>query len=95
MLLGGDEFGHTQRGNNNAYCQDNEISWVDWHRQDPELVAFVARMAAIRKSRSAVSRPEFLTGARNARGQPDVVWYGADGKRMTHERMGQAACANA
>ena len=83
MLLAGDEFGNSQGGNNNAYCQDNEISWVDWQRQDPDLVAFVAKVTEIRKSHSAVSRPEFLTGARNARGQPDVVWYGADGKRMT------------
>jgi glycogen operon protein len=85
MMLGGDELGNSQGGNNNAYCQDNEISWVDWHRQDPELVAFVSKMIALRRSRSALSRPEFLTGARNPLGQPDVLWYGADGKRMTQE----------
>jgi isoamylase len=85
MLLAGDEFGNSQGGNNNAYCQDNEISWVDWHRQDPELVAFVAKLTALRKSRSALSRPEFLTGARNARGQHDVQWYAVDGKRMPQE----------
>src|SRR5207237_90687 len=85
MLLGGDEIGNSQGGNNNAYCQDNEISWIDWHEHDPELSAFVASLIALRRSRSALSRPEFLTGARNARGQPDVIWYSAEGKRMTPE----------
>jgi isoamylase len=85
MMLGGDELGNSQSGNNNAYCQDNEISWVDWHRQDPELVDFVSKLISLRRRRSALSRPEFLTGARNVRGQPDVLWYGADGKRMTNK----------
>jgi isoamylase len=85
MILGGDELGNSQGGNNNAYCQDNEISWVDWHRQDPELVAFVSKLTQLRKTHSALSRPEFLTGARNARGHPDVLWYSANGRRMPQE----------
>jgi glycogen operon protein len=89
MILGGDELGNSQGGNNNAYCQDNEISWVDWHRQDPELVGFVAKLTALRKSHSALSRPEFLSGARNARGHPDVLWYGANGKRMPQDEWGK------
>ena len=85
MLLGGDEIGNSQGGNNNAYCQDNAISWIDWDEHDPELSAYVASLISLRRSRSALSRPEFLSGARNARGQPDVIWYSAEGKRMTPE----------
>jgi isoamylase len=83
MLLAGDEMGNSQGGNNNAYCQDNEIGWVDWTRQDEELANFVARLTDLRLRRSALSRPAFLTGARNERGVPDVAWFGANGARMT------------
>ncbi|MBS7540664.1 glycogen debranching protein GlgX [Ancylobacter lacus] len=82
MLLGGDERSNSQGGNNNAYCQDNEIGWVDWSHEEPELTDFVARLSALRKSRSALSRPEFLTGIRNEMGQPDVSWFSSTGERM-------------
>jgi glycogen operon protein len=85
MLLAGDEIGNSQGGNNNAYCQDNEIGWVDWHKTDRSLVEFAARVIELRKRRSALARPEFLTGARNALGQPDVSWFSATGQRMTAE----------
>ncbi len=85
MVLAGDECSNTQGGNNNAYCQDNEIGWVNWSDADPELPKFVARLAALRKNHSALSRPEFLTGARNEMGQPDVVWFNNHGRRMTEE----------
>ncbi len=85
MLLAGDEIGNSQGGNNNAYCQDNEIGWVDWTGQDEALSAFVARLTELRKRRSALSRPAFLTGARNERGVPDVAWFGVNGARMTEE----------
>ncbi|MCK0195806.1 glycogen debranching protein GlgX [Ancylobacter sp. 6x-1] len=85
MMLGGDERSNSQGGNNNAYCQDNEIGWVDWSGDDTEITAFVARLTALRKSRSALSRPEFLTGSRNELGQPDVSWFGTDGERMSDE----------
>jgi isoamylase len=85
MLLAGDELNNGQGGNNNAYCQDNEIGWVDWDHQDPELIEFVSRMIKLRKARSAIARPEFLSGARNARGIPDVTWFGTHGERMTDE----------
>ncbi|MBR0648807.1 glycogen debranching protein GlgX [Roseomonas terrae] len=83
MLLAGDEIGNSQGGNNNAYCQDNEIGWVDWTRQDAALTDFVARLTDLRLRRSALSRPAFLTGARNERGVPDVAWFGANAARMT------------
>jgi len=85
MLLGGDERSNSQGGNNNAYCQDNEIGWVDWANDDSEMTDFVARLSALRKSYTALSRPEFLTGARNEMGQPDVAWFSNNGERMTDE----------
>jgi len=85
MVLAGDECSNTQGGNNNAYCQDNEIGWVNWSNDDPELPKFVARLADLRRNHSALSRPEFLTGARNEMGQPDVVWFNNHGERMTEE----------
>ncbi|MDQ0304583.1 glycogen debranching protein GlgX [Ancylobacter polymorphus] len=85
MLLAGDERSNSQGGNNNAYCQDNEIGWVDWSNDDPELPDFVARLAQLRKTHSCLSRPEFLTGSRNAMGQPDVAWFNNGGTRMTEE----------
>ncbi|MDB5416184.1 MAG: glycogen debranching enzyme GlgX [Rubritepida sp.] len=83
MMLAGDEMGNSQGGNNNAYCQDNEIGWIDWEGHDEELIDFVARLAKLRKGHSALSRPAFLTGARNERGVADVVWFAASGERMS------------
>ncbi|MCX5495964.1 glycogen debranching protein GlgX [Kaistia dalseonensis] len=85
MLLAGDELDNSQGGNNNAYCQDNEIGWVDWTRDDPELTAFVAKVIALRKGRSTFARAEFLTGARTKLGQRDVQWFGTGGARMTDQ----------
>lgn len=89
MLLAGDEVGNSQGGNNNAYCQDNEIGWVDWDGQDPGLAEFTARLAALRRRSSALARPEFLTGARSPRGQPDVTWFSASGARMSPEEWNE------
>jgi isoamylase len=71
MILGGDEFGRTQQGNNNAYCQDNEIGWVDWHLADAgaDLLRFWQRLVAFRGRHAVLRTPEFLTGA-------DVAWHG-------------------
>lgn len=82
MLLFGDECRRTQRGNNNAYCQDNEISWFDWRlvRKHPGLKRFVQALIAFRKAEPAVRRTEFLTGRPvHPDGLPDVSWYAADG----------------
>lgn len=85
MLLAGDEFGNSQGGNNNAYCQDNEIGWTDWSGHDPELQAFVRKLIDLRTHHSAISRPEFVSGARDAKGQPDIAWFSATGQRMRSE----------
>ena len=79
MLLGGDEIGRTQRGNNNAYCQDNEISWVDWGllTTNRDLFRFAQLLIAFRRAHPVLRQPDFLTGeARGALGRPDVMWHG-------------------
>ena len=79
MLLGGDELGRTQRGNNNAYCQDNEISWFDWSAVDSGLLAFTARLAAFRCAHPVFRRRRFLTGAETR----DLAWFTPAGTPMT------------
>src|SRR5947209_5060290 len=73
MLLGGDELGRTQNGNNNAWCQDNEISWFDWEHVDSDLVEFTKRLVRLRQEHPVFRRASFLTG-REVRGSglPDV-----------------------
>ncbi len=79
MLLGGDEFGRTQQGNNNAYCQDNEISWFDWSRADPGLLAFTRRLIALRNEHPVLRRRRFLTGADRS----GLDWFTPAGTAMT------------
>lgn len=82
MLLAGDEVGHTQGGNNNAYAQDNETTWIDWSRGDGALADFVARLVALRKARPVLRQRRFLHAReRSADGVPDVIWRRADGQR--------------
>src|SRR5207248_7651629 len=86
MLLGGDELGRTQRGNNNAWCQDNELSWYDWSFDDRgrRLLAFVRRLIAFRQQHPAFRRRGFFTGSGpNGSGLPDIWWFRADGGKMT------------
>ena len=83
MLLGGDELGRTQQGNNNAYCQDDEVSWYDWERMDWDTVAFVQRVATLRRNHPQLRGPEFSTGHRRANGAGDIVWFTAAGNEMT------------
>ena len=66
MLLGGDELGRTQHGNNNAWCQDNEISWFDWEHADAELLAFVRDLIRLRRDHPVFRRETFLSGTRRA-----------------------------
>ncbi|MDR7554301.1 MAG: glycogen debranching protein GlgX [Armatimonadota bacterium] len=85
MLLGGDELSRTQRGNNNAYCQDNPVSWYHWtldHRQRAFL-EFVRAAVAFRKGHPTFRRRTFLTGAPTPGGYPDVLWVHPDGRTMT------------
>jgi isoamylase len=86
MLLGGDELARTQGGNNNAWCQDNEISWFDWELDDDqrELLDFTRRLIYMRRHHPAFRRRFFLQGAsRDGSGLPDVWWFRPDGRRMT------------
>ncbi|WP_316859522.1 hypothetical protein [uncultured Cohaesibacter sp.] len=75
MLLAGDEIGNSQQGNNNAYCQDNEIGWVNWAKGDKDLKNFVAYLSQFRRDHPALRQDRFLHGAKrlqdNAR---DVEW---------------------
>ncbi len=84
MLLAGDEFGRTQAGNNNAYCQDNMINWLDWtlpHR-NADLVEFVRRLIDLRKSRLWLRRDTFLKGTRRGAHAKDVTWLHPSGREM-------------
>ncbi|HLZ65338.1 MAG TPA: glycogen debranching protein GlgX [Aliidongia sp.] len=88
MLLAGDEFGRTQQGNNNAYCQDNELSWVDWDFGDrgQGLIDFVAKLTALRRNFPILRRQRFLTGTMNEElGVKDVTWINASGSEMSDE----------
>jgi len=88
MLCGGDEIGRTQNGNNNAYCQDNKISWFDWNLDHAqlELLAFVRSLIALRKKQPVLRRRRFFQG-RHIRGSEvkDLSWFRPDGKEMTDE----------
>jgi isoamylase len=86
MLLGGDEFGRSQSGNNNAWCQDNEISWFDWESADLELQRFTQQLIRLRRKHPVFRRSAFLTG-REVRGSglPDAWWFRPDGRRMTQK----------
>jgi len=82
MLLGGDELSRTQGGNNNAWCQDNEISWYDWAAADWDLQAFVKRLIELRRAHPVLHRRDFLSGQETGSGLPDVWWFRADGRKM-------------
>ncbi|HWT22422.1 MAG TPA: glycogen debranching protein GlgX [Solirubrobacteraceae bacterium] len=86
MLLGGDEIDRTQGGNNNGWCQDNEISWFDWELdEDAEaLMEFTQKLIALRRAHPILHRRDFFTGSDTAgTGLPDAWWFRQDGLRMT------------
>jgi len=88
MLVAGDEFGRTQGGNNNAYCQDNDISWINWNfgEKELELLTFTSKLIALRHRLPILRRSRFLTGALNeALGLHDVRWINAGGHDMMPE----------
>jgi glycogen operon protein len=84
MLLAGDELGRTQRGNNNAYCQDNEISWHDWEHVDNDLLEFTRQVIALRRAHPTFRRRRYFQG-RPIRGTVDLGWCRPDGSEMTDE----------
>lgn len=89
MISHGDELGRTQGGNNNGYCQDNEITWIDWESADTELTAFIGGVAAIRTAHPVFRRRRFFTGrpvrARGSQDVPDVAFFTPSGSEMTDE----------
>jgi isoamylase len=88
MISGGDELGRTQQGNNNAYCQDNEISWTDWNLTpaDREFLLFVKRLIRIRRENPVLRRRKFLQGRRiRGAGVLDIAWLDPSGREMTDE----------
>jgi isoamylase len=96
MLLGGDELGRTQGGNNNAYCQDNAISHYDWNldQERLELLAFTSHAIGLRKAHPVFRRGGFLTGQEPRPGSgPDVAWLWTDGTAMTPDRWNAGSLA--
>jgi glycogen operon protein len=91
MLLGGDELGRTQQGNNNAYCQDNEASWYDWAHVDEGLLAFTRSIIAFRRAHVVFRRRRFFQG-RPIHGTDvsDIAWFTPDGTPMADEHWGEA-----
>ncbi|WP_417600034.1 glycogen debranching protein GlgX [Pararhodobacter oceanensis] len=84
MILAGDEIGHTQQGNNNAYCQDSEISWLDWAQADKDMLAFTKRLIEFRKNHPILRQKLFLhSKARSSDGKADVLWWHPEGRRMS------------
>ena len=82
MLRGGDEIGRTQEGNNNAYCQDNGISWYDWDDVDHDLLDYTRRLIAFRREHPGFRRRRWFQG-RPIRGTVDIGWFRPDGGEMT------------
>jgi isoamylase len=93
MLLAGDEMGRSQHGNNNGYCQDNELSWVNWDlsSEDREFLSFVSRLIEFRKQHPSFRRRNFFQGRliRGA-GVKDIVWLSPDGREMTDQEWQQS-----
>ncbi|MEP7177800.1 MAG: glycogen debranching enzyme, partial [Pseudonocardiales bacterium] len=98
MICHGDEMGRTQQGNNNGYCQDNELSWVDWADVDLDLLAFTRRLTELRRAHPIFRRRRFFDGHPvRRRGEdtlPDLEWFTPEGTQMTEEdwdsRFGRA-----
>jgi glycogen operon protein len=93
MIVAGDEIARTQGGNNNAYCQDNEISWIDWALDDPQdrLREFTRRVISLRQEHPVFRRSSFLVGATAGNGVPDAWWFRPDGRKMTRRDWHGAA----
>jgi glycogen operon protein len=86
MLVAGDEFGRTQQGNNNAYCQDNEISWLNWDKKDESLIEFTRKLIALRKVHPAFRRRRWFKGQPiKGRGLEDIAWFLPEGYEMSDE----------
>jgi len=90
MLLGGDEMGRTQQGNNNAYCQDNEISWFDWQSTDEGILEFTRELIRFRSAHPVFMRRGWFLGRPiHGRGVDDISWFTPDGVEMEEENWGE------
>ncbi len=89
MIAHGDELGRTQQGNNNVYCQDNELSWINWAQADNDLMEFTRVVSALRTAHPVFRRRRFFSGKpvgrRGDGGQPDIAWFAPDGSQMTED----------
>lgn len=86
MLLAGDEISRTQQGNNNSYCQDNEISWMDWEHADKELLGFTQKLIRLRLDHAAFSRKNWFKGEPvKESGTEDIAWFMPNGQQMSDE----------
>jgi glycogen operon protein len=86
MLVAGDEFGKTQQGNNNAYCQNNEISWLNWEQQDQELLVFTKKLIRLRKDHPVFRRRKWFQGQPiKGKGLEDIAWFLPEGDEMSDE----------
>ena len=85
MILGGDELGRTQHGNNNAFCQDNEVSWYNWEldARGRAMLEQVRQLIAFRKAHPGLRQRQFLTGNPSKNGLPDAIWWHPNGREMT------------
>jgi glycogen operon protein len=92
MIGHGDELGRTQSGNNNGYCQDNAVTWVDWANADTELLEFTKSVSALRAAHPVFRRRRFFSGKpvgrRGQEGLPDITWFTPEGTEMTGEDWG-------
>ncbi|WP_074634256.1 MULTISPECIES: glycogen debranching protein GlgX [Nitrosospira] len=89
MLLAGDEFSRTQQGNNNAYCQDNEVSWIDWAGIDQDLCEFTRRLVAFRHAHPAFRRRRWFQGrAIHGADYSDIAWFSPAGEQASEEPWG-------
>jgi glycogen operon protein len=100
MLLMGDEFGRSQQGNNNTYCQDNELTWVDWDlgKDNLGLLSFTRRLLKLRRQHPSFRRSRFFKGHRMGEGEAkDIVWLNPDGSEMNEQQwqQGSARCLGA
>jgi len=92
MLQGGDELGRTQTGNNNAYCQDNALTWLDWQNADAALIEFTANLVTLRQRFPQLRNRHWLTGERNSVGQCDIMWLHPDGREMQEADWNSVQC---
>jgi glycogen operon protein len=93
MLCHGDELGRTQNGNNNGYCQDNELTWIHWRHRDEALEEFTRRVSQLRHDHPILRRRRFFDGrpvsrGKRAGGLPDIAWFTPDGREMTEQDWG-------